>query len=274
MQDQEQIITRHSLRETRRHYQILLAEDNPINQKLAVRLLEKEGHRVVVAGTGRQAVAAFTSEAFDLILMDVQMPEMSGYEATAAIREYEKTTGGHIPIIAMTANAMKGDRERCLAAGMDGYIPKPIKTEELFVAIEQATCFRPQTEETVPADSLAEAVFDRAEALACVEGDMELLLEIAGIFLESCPRDLAEIRQAITHNDAEALARAAHTLKGAVSNFGTKSAYQAAANLERIGREGRLIEGVTAYTELMTEIDRLNAALAALCEEQGAVVAG
>jgi CheY-like chemotaxis protein len=114
-----------------------LAEDNAVNQKLAVRLLEKEGHRVTVANDGREAIAAIERESFDLILMDVQMPQMNGYEATAAIRERERAVGGHIPIIAMTAHAMKGDRERCLEAGMDSYVSKPIKTKDLFDAIDE-----------------------------------------------------------------------------------------------------------------------------------------
>ncbi|HKX27283.1 MAG TPA: PAS domain S-box protein, partial [Blastocatellia bacterium] len=120
----------------RERYRILLAEDNAVNWRLAVRLLEREGHSVVVANNGLEAIAAFEQEAFDLILMDVQMPEMNGYEATAAIRERELISGGHIPIVAMTANAMKGDRERCLEAGMDNYISKPIKSKELFEVIE------------------------------------------------------------------------------------------------------------------------------------------
>src|SRR4030095_4182956 len=134
-----EIVTRHTLREERDRYRVLLAEDNTVNQRLATRLLEKQGHSVVIAVNGRQAVAAFESEAFDLILMDVQMPELNGYEATGAIREREKVSGGHVPIIAMTAHAMKGDRERCLQAGMDGYVSKPIDTRELFEAIEQVT---------------------------------------------------------------------------------------------------------------------------------------
>ncbi len=138
-----QLITRHSLRENREGYQILLAEDNRVNQRLAGRLLEKAGHSVVIASNGLEAVAAFEKENFDLILMDVQMPEMNGYEATASIREKEKAIGGHIPIIAMTAHAMKGDRERCLAAGMDNYVAKPIKNKELFEAI--AVCAGLQT---------------------------------------------------------------------------------------------------------------------------------
>jgi two-component system, sensor histidine kinase and response regulator len=112
-------------------------EDNAVNQTLAVRLLEKRGYVVSVAGNGREGLAAFERENFDVVLMDVQMPEMDGFEATAAIREKEKTTGLHLPIIAMTANALKGDEERCIAAGMDGYISKPIRTLELFATIER-----------------------------------------------------------------------------------------------------------------------------------------
>jgi CheY-like chemotaxis protein len=119
---------------------ILLAEDNLVNQRLAMRLLEKHGHRVGLAINGRQVLAAIMEQPFDLVLMDVQMPEVDGFEATAAIREQEKKTGSHLPILAMTAHSMKGDREDCLAAGMDGYISKPIKYDDLFTAIEQVAC--------------------------------------------------------------------------------------------------------------------------------------
>ncbi|MGH9455415.1 MAG: response regulator, partial [Terriglobia bacterium] len=115
---------------------ILLAEDNPVNQRLAVRLIEKRGHTVVVAENGREALAALEKQTFDLVLMDVQMPEMDGFEATAAIRKLDDLRGTHLPVIAMTAHAMKGDRERCLAAGMDGYITKPVKASELIQVIE------------------------------------------------------------------------------------------------------------------------------------------
>jgi CheY-like chemotaxis protein len=118
---------------------ILLAEDNPVNRTLATHLLEKRGHSLVVAENGREALAAFETQSFDVILMDVQMPEMGGLEATRAIREREKTTGAHVPVMAMTAHALKGDRERCLAAGMDAYISKPIQPEELFAAVENPT---------------------------------------------------------------------------------------------------------------------------------------
>ncbi len=140
--DGDPVITRHLIREARRRLSILLAEDNIVNQKLAAKLLEKRGYRVAVASNGREAVDAFEGKRFDLILMDVQMPEMDGIEATRLIREKEAEHGGHIPIVAMTAHAMKGDREKCLAAGMDNYMSKPFKPMELYSIIEKAA-FRP-----------------------------------------------------------------------------------------------------------------------------------
>jgi two-component system, sensor histidine kinase and response regulator len=131
------LITRHSLREERKRLRVLLAEDNAVNQTLAVRILEKRGYGVRVAGNGREALAALQKEEFDLILMDVQMPEMDGFETTAAIRLREKGSGKRMPIVAMTAHALKGDEERCLAAGMDAYVSKPIRTNELFATIER-----------------------------------------------------------------------------------------------------------------------------------------
>ncbi|MGH9469796.1 MAG: response regulator [Terriglobia bacterium] len=136
------LVTRHSLRENRERLaslRILVAEDNPVNQEVIRRLLEKRGCSLEVVGTGSGAVAAFNQEHFHLVLMDVQMPEMSGYEAVAAIRACEKETGSHTPIIALTAHAMKGDREKCLAAGMDGYITKPVQPKELLAMVENAT---------------------------------------------------------------------------------------------------------------------------------------
>jgi two-component system, sensor histidine kinase and response regulator len=131
------LITRHTLRENRHRLRILLAEDNVVNQTLAVRLLEKRGHQVTVVGNGRAAIVALENDTFDVVLMDVQMPEMDGFEATAAIRAKEGASGGHIPIIAMTAHAMKGDQERCRSIGMDGYVSKPIRTSELFFEVER-----------------------------------------------------------------------------------------------------------------------------------------
>jgi CheY-like chemotaxis protein len=131
------VVTLHSLRQDRGRLRILLVEDNPVNEVLATRVLERRGHEVTVARNGRAALEALEKQTPDLVLMDVQMPEMNGFEATAAIREGELKTGNHLPIIAMTAHAMSGDKERCLAAGMDGYVSKPIRADDLFSVVEQ-----------------------------------------------------------------------------------------------------------------------------------------
>jgi two-component system sensor histidine kinase/response regulator len=131
------VVTIHSLRESRGRLRILLVEDNRVNQAVAIRLLEKRGHEVAVAGNGKAALEALEQQTSDLVLMDVQMPEMDGLQATEAIRQGELKSGKHIPIIAMTAHAMAGDKERCLEAGMDGYVSKPLRVEDLFSAIEE-----------------------------------------------------------------------------------------------------------------------------------------
>jgi two-component system, sensor histidine kinase and response regulator len=145
------LVTRHTLQEDKHRCRVLLAEDNVVNRTLAVRLLEKRGYSVIVAGNGREAVEAFENNQFDVVLMDIQMPEMDGFEATATIRAKEKLTGGHVPIIAMTAHALKGDQERCISAGMDGYVSKPIRTSELFSTIERMV----SNEELGPANEAA-----------------------------------------------------------------------------------------------------------------------
>jgi two-component system, sensor histidine kinase and response regulator len=164
--EESRLVTRHSLREARRGVRILLAEDNTVNQKLATRLLEKRGHAVVVTGNGREALEALERQSFDLVIMDVQMPEMDGFEATAAIRTRENGTGAHIPIIAMTAHAMTGDRERCLAAGMDGYVSKPIQAKELFETIEGLVA---------PAENLVEGAEPRRSFDSLVQNSLQPL---------------------------------------------------------------------------------------------------
>ncbi|MGB7593271.1 MAG: PAS domain S-box protein [Terriglobia bacterium] len=249
------VITRHSLREARRKLRILLAEDNLVNQTLVVRLLGKAGHNVVVVGNGKEALTALAKTgpgAFDLVLMDVQMPEMDGFEAAAAIRKKERGTGTHLPIVAMTAHAMKGDRERCLAAGMDGYLSKPVKREELFDAVERRSYESPAPEK----DRLArkQPGLDRAAVLARLDGDEELLAELAGLFIQESPKLLSAIQQAIEQDDAQGLERAAHALKGSVGNFVIPTAVKAAQTLETMGREGNLAAADTAYAVLQEEI--------------------
>ena len=161
-------MTRHNLKEAKKSARILLAEDNAVNRTLAIRLLEKRGYTVAVAANGGEALAALEKEEFDAILMDVQMPEMDGFEATAKIREKEKSTGKRIPIVAMTAHALKGDEERCIGAGMDGYVSKPIRTNELYAASEKTVkkeaARAPENEEIVPTASVTKQYAERNDS--------------------------------------------------------------------------------------------------------------
>jgi PAS domain S-box-containing protein len=245
---------------------LLLAEDNMVNQRLAVRLLERRGHTVKVAENGRIAVEMLENEPFDLVLMDVQMPEMDGFEATIAIRNSERLTGQHIPIVAMTANAMKGDRERCLQAGMDAYISKPIDPQELFNVIERATgaptsVYQPDVVGEVP-----QPVIDREDALARVYGDEELLEELLGLFFEDGPNLVKDVREAIDDQDAARLKKTAHAIKGASSNISAGPVTEAALRLEMIGISGDLSTAESACAELEKEIMRLNETIAKVLE--------
>ena len=249
-----------------RPLRILLAEDSLVNQKLALGLLEKRGHAVTVANNGREAIAKTESQTFDLALMDVQMPEMDGLEATAAIRARERRHGGHLPIIAMTAHAMKGDRERCLEAGMDGYVTKPIRTRALFDAIESLA--GPAEQRNGPTDSgesqrpddttpKGHADVDWAETLRALGGDPKLLKAVIDAAVEECPRLLEKIRQAVGENDPGALRVAAHALKGSIRYFGTGSAYRIAYQLEAMARDARLEKAEESLATLEGEVARL-----------------
>jgi PAS domain S-box-containing protein len=267
---------------------ILLVEDNPVNQKLAVRLLEKAGHTAVLAGTGMEALrllgagqdaAGATEEPikdpavpapFDLVLMDVQMPEMDGFETTAWIRRAEQGTGRHLPIIAMTAHAMKGDRERCLRAGMDGYLAKPIRALELYELLSGLGRPAPRTEpEPTPECCGSErcGAFDRAQALGHVRGDTLLLRELATLFLESLPGHRAEIREACSCLDLPALGRVAHAVQGSVRIFGAQAAYEAAIQVELAARRGEAKQIEAACTSLFAALDTLQVGLAVVAAE-------
>ena len=270
--DKAALITRHSLREARRSLRILLAEDNLVNQTLAIRLLEKHGHTVVVANNGREALAILERSApggFDLALMDIQMPEMDGFEATAAIREKEKTSGKHLPIIALTAHAMKGDQERCAAAGMDGYVSKPIHPDELFQAIESHAGIQSVPVPSAHVNQTPAEVLDEGAMLNCVDGDLELLHKLVEVFWDDCPRMLSDIRKALDNQSSKALLSAAHALKGSLSYFGANSALQAALKLEMLGREGTLEGADNAFSELEEGLSRLKPALVELGRGSG-----
>jgi signal transduction histidine kinase/CheY-like chemotaxis protein len=270
---------------------ILLAEDNEVNQRLAVRLLEKQGHSVAVARNGLEALAAIEREAFDLVLMDVQMPEMGGFEATRALRLRERETGRRVPIVAMTAHAMMGDRERCIEAGMDGYVSKPVHMQQLCEEIERVTSTfdaargRLDAEASVGSESQRGGVkvektagqdvasaFDAAAALDRVGGDEELLREIAEMFLSDCPKLISNLRGTVARGDAEALGFAAHYLKGVVGNFYARAAVEATQRLETLADEGDVGGAAEALAAAEAEVERLSRALEVYYEGQAVCV--
>jgi PAS domain S-box-containing protein len=281
------LVTRHVLREMRGNLRILLAEDNEINQKVAVRTLEKRGWEIDVATNGREVIEMLEHGSYDLLLMDVLMPEMDGLETTARIRQREADTGRHIPIVAMTAHAMRGDRERFLAAGMDDYVSKPFDRRQLFAVIEgtiyQAAARRP----TVPAGPVrpagppasvtfplspgnsAAAVqpLDTAELSERVGGSPEAVEEVLDLAREGLAPMLRAVRDACAHGDSEQIARSAHALKGMVGNIGDHRSHQAAAALEQTGRGGDLPNVPAKLAQLEAEVARLQAALAAHREQ-------
>jgi CheY-like chemotaxis protein/HPt (histidine-containing phosphotransfer) domain-containing protein len=206
-------------------------------------------------------------ERFDVVLMDVQMPEMNGFEATAAIREQERRTGAHVRIVAMTAHALKGDRERCLEAGMDDYVSKPIDGDQLARVIENLV-LDSATADSVPLEQAPfDEVLNTAAVLTRVDGDLELLRNIVELFLDEAPKLLWEIGDAVTRRDREALERAAHTLKGSVGNFHASTVVEAALRLETMGREGNFVGAQEALAALESETARLKPALITLVKE-------
>lgn len=235
---------------------VLLAEDNAVNQRVAVHLLTKRGHDVTVANNGREAIEAIGRRPFDIVLMDVQMPEMGGFEATEIIRAREAETAGHMWIVAMTAHALKGDRERCLSAGMDGYLSKPIDRAKLIETVENV----PPAEETGDAAKALPA-FDRAEAIDRLGGDEELLAEIVRLFVEDAPRLLQEIEAGIDASDAAAVSAAAHGLKGAAGNLSAAAVAEAARVLEMAGRQGAAPDLRVAQRQLRTAMQELDRVL-------------
>jgi two-component system, sensor histidine kinase and response regulator len=235
---------------------ILVAEDNLINRAVAAGILEKAGHVLVHTANGREAVEAFREGPFDLILMDVQMPEMDGFEATRQIRELEKTTGGHTKIVAMTAHAMAGDRERCLAAGMDDYVSKPLRKEDLLRALEAVSVAeRDDRTEMMPH-------YNREQLLTQCDGDEDLMAELVSIFRDNTPEIVREIGEAVEKHDALALATQAHKLLSSLGTFGAGRAQTLALRLQKQGGENDFRGAKERFTELERETDKIYAALA------------
>jgi signal transduction histidine kinase/CheY-like chemotaxis protein/PAS domain-containing protein len=278
------LITRHTLAEDVRRPVVLIVEDNIVNQKLAVRMVEKLGYRSDVVGNGREALAALERGEYAAILMDCQMPVMDGFEATRIIREKEQRqwsivnghsketgdkksssaplTGRHIPIIAVTANAMQGDRERCLAAGMDEYLAKPVKLDELRLAMRGWVAAPPPDRPAIAADAGAppgaeRSVFDPAKMLQNIGSDRELFIQLVVLFLDRHDAMLNDIKSALAAGDALSLERAAHTLKGTAGNLCASAVAQAAARLEAVGRLAALHDAPAVYTQVEVEVVRL-----------------
>jgi two-component system sensor histidine kinase/response regulator len=236
-----------------RRLNILVAEDNPTNQALVRLLLEQHRHRVTLVPDGREAVARSATGSFDLILMDVQMPEMDGFEATAVIRQRERATGTHIPIVAMTAHAMAGDRERCLAEGMDAYISKPLRPDDLLATIDGL--FAPEH---------ARSSIDGPTLFADFGHNPTVLAEVIRVFLSDAPGQAAALRAAAEAADAGSIAVAAHALKGSVGLFSKGAAYEAARALEQAARAGDLTGVGARCTGVQDELSRVCADLEAL----------
>jgi CheY-like chemotaxis protein/HPt (histidine-containing phosphotransfer) domain-containing protein len=239
---------------------ILVAEDNPVNRKLAQKILEKRGHNVTTAVDGKLALETLARERFDVVLMDVQMPVMDGFEATSALRKREAQTGDRTPVIALTAHALKGDRERCLEAGMDGYATKPINPDvlwqEIATVVSRIIRIAPKVEVPVPTDGVLDP--KQIKNLLDVSPDGSLFRELVEIFHEQGPVLLAEVRDAINNRDAAELQIKAHSLKGSLMSLGAVRAGKEAAQLETLGKSG--VFGAAAE-----RIDRL-AAEVALCQ--------
>lgn len=260
---------------------ILVAEDNPINQKLACNLLHKWGHVTDLAENGIIALEKYQANSYDAILMDMQMPEMGGIEATQLIRSLEKNDQ-HIPIIAMTANAMPGDRERCIDAGMDYYLSKPIKSDSLKDLLNLVAANRSLSNANLEHASVApnkatgstQDLFNHQFdfALALVDADEEILQIITPMFIEGCDKQVDEIRVAIASSDTELLHRSAHTFKGLVGNFNAKPIEQLAKAIELKAKAQDLSEVESLFAEMLTFIDPLKAALKKYLEKNAGSV--
>jgi two-component system sensor histidine kinase/response regulator len=258
------LVTRHTLRESARKLRILVAEDNAVNQVVIIRALQKMGHTPVLAQNGKEALALASAERFDLVFMDVQMPEMDGLAATGAIRENEKNSGTHLPIFAMTAHAMKGDRELCLSAGMDGYITKPVR----FSDIEQTLAGLAPPPETAKKPASEASAWNRAEALDRIGGDEELLRDLCQIFLEESPKLVQKLQQAVAAGDTDGVMRAAHSLKGEAGYLGANGTSHAARQLEEMGRDKNMSRAADTLATLEREVATLHLELRELAEAQ------
>ena len=237
---------------------ILLAEDNAVNQLTATTMLEKLGHSVEVANNGREAVDKVADGDFDLVFMDVQMPELDGLGATAEIREREQSSGGHLPIVAMTAHAMQGDQERCIEAGMDAYTSKPIRRKAIEAVIQEIhERFLAASPKASEESDGAGTVIDTESLMEELDDDLDMLQTMVQMFEKDVGSRLPKLRDAVTAGDSETIASEAHALKGGVGNFFADSAFEAANKLESAARSGELDNAAGLLTSLEHELNRV-----------------
>jgi two-component system sensor histidine kinase/response regulator len=239
-----------------RPLQVLLAEDNEFNQQVVRHLLERQGHTIQVAGDGREALAALEQGAFDLLLLDVHMPELDGFGVVEALRRREQTTGQHLPVVALTARATTGDRERCLQAGMDEYLAKPLRAADLFATIDRMLAARPGGAETPAGEALPPALLDPATLLAACGGDGDLLRKMCRSFQAAVPSHLAAVGAAVRDRDPAQLRETAHKLGGLLSTFSSAAGGTAQA-LEEMGAGGRLGVAEETFVRLTELVEQL-----------------
>ena len=271
------LITQHTLAEIESAPRILVAEDNLINQKLTIRILEKLGYQSDVVENGQEALAALAKGSYALVLMDCQMPVVDGFEATKLLRQREATDqepttpdsykARHTPIVALTANAMRGDRERCLAAGMDDYLTKPVRKDDLKGVLDRwiPLSVHPQVTSSSDAErrekgkdtEALSVIFDVAATLRNIGGDTVLLEDLVELFLERYEAMMERIRTALASKDHAAIEQAAHALKGTANNLSASEVVLSAGQLEALGRLGTLAEGPMIYTQLEKAVLRL-----------------
>jgi len=266
------LITQETLLQTQhsgKSLNIMLAEDNLVNQKVAVRMLENRGHRVTVVGNGKEALAAMARRTYDLVLMDVQMPEMDGLEATRQLRDRELKQGllSRQTVVAMTALVMEGDRERCLAAGMDGYLSKPIRQQELDQVLNN---FATESSEVAPVQqrpTAPQVSVLASELLERVDSDHELIAELLDLLRHDYPEQIEAMRRAIACGNGDALEKTAHAMKGALGNLAAINGAEIAGELERIGKSGSTTDAAKRLAELEAELGRVVRQLESLCME-------
>ena len=232
-----------------------MAEDNAVNQTLVVRMLERLGHSASIVGNGREAIDALERGAFDLVLMDLQMPEMDGFAATAVIRERERVNGAHVIVVALTAHAVDGSRERCMAARMDGYLTKPLRVDDLARELDRVAA------NLGVAAPPSEPPIDVTTAMRQASDDPELLAELAGIFINDAAARLEAIREALAAADARSVERAAHTLKGGLVVFAANRSAGLARKLELLAHDGHLDESAALLDALEREVHSVTAYL-------------